>query len=261
MGFFILNSCFTRHGYDCSNRASISAFAEVGAFLMPEKIISRKHKKGITVINFAQIKQSVTTRQAAEAYGLSVNSRGMCRCPFHNDHTPSMKVDETFYCFGCGAVGDVITFTARLFGISAGSAARKLEVDFGIVGGYVAVIRKSPAQRKFEDWVYHAREVLREYNLLLVKWKSRPPNPGEDFPPHFTEALQNSATAKELLWELSFGTEEEKQDIYLHYKEKLKEYEQRIHDYDKRGNPSDAPDQQQGSRHAESRKLYAGLPE
>ena len=76
---------------------------------MPEKIISRKHKKGITVINFAQIKQSVTTRQAAEAYGLSVNSRGMCRCPFHNDHTPSMKVDETFYCFGCGAVGDVIT--------------------------------------------------------------------------------------------------------------------------------------------------------
>ena len=152
-GFFILNSCFTRHGYDCSNRTSISAFAEVGAFLMPEKNISRKHKKGITVINFAQIKQSVTTRQAAEAYGLSVNSRGMCRCPFHNDHTPSMKVDETFYCFGCGAVGDVITFTARLFGISAGSAARKLEVDFGIVGGDVAVIRKSPSQRKFEDWV------------------------------------------------------------------------------------------------------------
>ena len=92
--------------------------------------------------------------------------------------------------------------------------------------------------------MYHAREVLREYNLLLVKWKSRLPNLGQDFPPHFTEALQSSATAKELLWELSFGTEEEKQDIYLHYKEKIKEYEQRIHDYDKRGNPSDVPDQQ-----------------
>ena len=163
---------------------------------MPERIISRKRKKGITVINFAQIKQTVTTRQAAEAYGLSVNSRGMCRCPFHNDHTPSMKVDETFYCFGCGAVGDVITFIARLFGISAGSAARKLEVDFGIVGGDVVVVQKSPSQRKFEDWVYHAREVMREYNLLLVTWKSRPPNLGEDFPSHFTEALRNSATAK-----------------------------------------------------------------
>lgn len=104
------------------------------------------------MINFTQIKQSVTTRQAAEAYGLSVNAQGMTCCPFHDDHMPSMKVDESFYCFGCGVVGDVITFTARLFGISAGSATRKLEVDFGIVGGDVAVVRKSPAQRKFEDW-------------------------------------------------------------------------------------------------------------
>lgn len=180
------------------------------------------------MINFAQIKQSVTTRQAAEAYGLSVNSHGMCRCPFHNDHRPSMKVDETFYCFGCGAVGDVITFTARLFGISTGSAAQKLEMDFGIASGDVPVIQKSPVQRKYEDWVYHAREVLRDYNLLLVNWKSRPPNSGEPFLPLFAEALQNSATVKELLWELSFGTEEEKQEIYLHYKEKIREYEQRI---------------------------------
>ena len=84
------------------------------------------------MINFTQIKQSVTTRQAAEAYGLSVNAQGMSCCPFHNDRRPSMKVDETFYCFGCGAVGDVITFTSRYFGISPGSAARKLAADFGI---------------------------------------------------------------------------------------------------------------------------------
>lgn len=67
-----------------------------------------------------------------------------------------MKVDKTFYCFGCGATGDVITFTARFFGISAGSAARKLEIDFGITGGDVPVIQKSPTQRKYENWVYHA---------------------------------------------------------------------------------------------------------
>lgn len=112
------------------------------------------------MINFAQIKQSVTTRQAAAAYGLSVNSHRMCRCPFHNDHCPSMKVDETFYCFGCGAVGYVIAFTARLFGISAGSAAWKLEMNFGITSGDVPVIQKPPAQRKYKDWMYHAREVL-----------------------------------------------------------------------------------------------------
>lgn len=46
---------------------------------------------------YARIKQTVTTRQAAERYGLSVNRSGMARCPFHADHNPSMKVDDRFY--------------------------------------------------------------------------------------------------------------------------------------------------------------------
>ncbi|MFG6320300.1 MAG: DNA primase, partial [Lachnospiraceae bacterium] len=49
---------------------------------------------------FEAVKQSVTTRQAAEHYGIKVNRNGMCVCPFHNDKNPSMKVDRRFYCFG-----------------------------------------------------------------------------------------------------------------------------------------------------------------
>ena len=41
----------------------------------------------------------------------------MVCCPFHNDRTPSMKVDSRFYCFGCGASGDVIDFSALLHGL------------------------------------------------------------------------------------------------------------------------------------------------
>ena len=81
---------------------------------------------------FETVKQTVTTRQAAERYGLSVNRSGMTRCPFHADHNPSMKVDDRFYCFGCHATGDVIDFTARFFGLSSYAAAKKLETDFGI---------------------------------------------------------------------------------------------------------------------------------
>lgn len=81
---------------------------------------------------FESVKQSVTVRQAAEAYGLQVNRAGKIKCPFHNDRTPSMKVDERFHCFGCGADGDVIDFTAKLYGINAKSAAEKLAADFGI---------------------------------------------------------------------------------------------------------------------------------
>ena len=41
---------------------------------------------------FETVKQTVTTRQAAERYGLSVKQSGMTKCPFHEDHNPSMKV-------------------------------------------------------------------------------------------------------------------------------------------------------------------------
>ena len=46
---------------------------------------------------------------------------------------PSMKLNERyFYCFGCGATGDVIDFVARLFGLNSYEAAQKLAQDFGI---------------------------------------------------------------------------------------------------------------------------------
>ena len=60
---------------------------------------------------FRSVKSAVTARQAAEMYGLKVNRAGMACCPFHNDRAPSLKLDDRFYCFGCGKGGDVFTFT------------------------------------------------------------------------------------------------------------------------------------------------------
>lgn len=45
---------------------------------------------------FEAVKQSVTTRQAAEHYGIHVGRNGMACCPFHNDKTPSMKLDRRY---------------------------------------------------------------------------------------------------------------------------------------------------------------------
>ena len=43
-----------------------------------------------------------------------------------------MKLNERyFYCFGCGATGDVIDLVARLFDLSSYEAAKKLAHDFG----------------------------------------------------------------------------------------------------------------------------------
>ena len=196
------------------------------------------------MINYAHIKQSITTRQAAENFGIQVNSQGMAVCPFHDDHNPSMKVDETFYCFGCGATGDVITFTSRLFGISPASAARKLAMDFGISldeESEYPVLPKSRTQLEFEAWVHEALVTLRRYNQLLYQWKFlAPKDPGEDFHFLFVEALQHSARVKYLLCTLAFGTEEEKRDIYLNCREEVKQIYERIQIFDASSSETDA---------------------
>ena len=151
---------------------------------------------------YARIKQTVTTRQAAERYGLSVNRSGMARCPFHEDHNPSMKVDGRFYCFGCHASGDVIDFTARIFGISLKDAAKKLAGDFGINP-------RPPAQSEIPNC--HAEptrdrerlciSVLRDYLRLLRIWqlRYRPEKPGDPIHPRFAEAMKALPTVNHLL--------------------------------------------------------------
>ena len=89
------------------------------------------------------VKANVTVPQAAEHYGVEVQRNGMCRCPFHDDRHPSMKLNKDyFYCFGCGAHGDVIEFTSKLFGITAWEAAQKLAADFGIREARPSVLAK-----------------------------------------------------------------------------------------------------------------------
>lgn len=89
---------------------------------------------------FETIKAAVPMREAAEHYGLRVLPNGMACCPFHDDHHPSLKLNEDyFFCFGCNAHGDVIDFTAKLWGLSAQEAVEKLRGDFGIETGQMPI--------------------------------------------------------------------------------------------------------------------------
>ena len=82
---------------------------------------------------YETIKAAISVKQAAEHYGLKVSHNGMACCPFHNDRHPSLKLNEDyFFCFGCGAKGDVIDLAARLFDLSSYEAAQKLAADFGL---------------------------------------------------------------------------------------------------------------------------------
>jgi DNA primase len=56
-------------------------------------------------------------------------------CPFHNEKTPSFSVHATqqfFYCFGCGAKGDVFTFVQKIENVTFVEAVRAVAQKFGI---------------------------------------------------------------------------------------------------------------------------------
>ena len=146
---------------------------------------------------FEVVKQSVTAKEAAEHYGIAVGRGGMACCPFHDDRHPSMKVDTRFHCFGCGADGDVIDFTARLYDLSPKEAAEKLALDFGLAYDSQApprrrYVRQKTEAQKLKEKREHGWRVLTDYYHLLRKWETdySPKTPDEDPHPRFVEAIQ-----------------------------------------------------------------------
>lgn len=58
-----------------------------------------------------EIKQSVSMREVVERYGIHIDRKGFCCCPFHKEKTGSMKIyKDSYNCFGCGANGDIFSF-------------------------------------------------------------------------------------------------------------------------------------------------------
>ena len=139
---------------------------------------------------FERVMAAVTLRQAAETYGLTVSRNGMTCCPFHEDKHPSLKLNEDyFFCFGCGASGDVIDFTARLFGISPKDATEKLAADFGIsVDAKPVAVRRNPS--RLEE--LRCRRALTDYLHLLKEWKTQyaPKTPEDSLDDRFVESCQ-----------------------------------------------------------------------
>lgn len=123
---------------------------------------------------FQEIKQHVTARQIAESYGLKVSSRGMACCPFHDDRHPSLKVDETYYCFGCGAHGDAVGFVAQMEGLSQYEAACKIVQDFNLPvnTGYADEAAKAEAWHKWKK-EKQRRERDRRTRERFRRWCNR----------------------------------------------------------------------------------------
>lgn len=95
----------------------------MAAFIPEDKIQAIKNVCDIVEI----VSDTVSLRRSGRNYlGL---------CPFHAEKTPSFTVSpdkQIFYCFGCGAGGNVFSFLMKQSGMSFPEAARSLAERYGI---------------------------------------------------------------------------------------------------------------------------------
>lgn len=171
---------------------------------------------------FETVKAAIPMKQAAESYGLRLNRGGMACCSFHDDRHPSLKLNEDyFYCFGCGAAGDVIDFTSRLFGLSTYEAALKLSADFGIETGrppppsIVEQLNRSKNAQALRNRERLCVSVLTDYLWLLRDWSVRyaPQSPQEPIHDRFVEACRCLDYVEYLLDELAKADKAERAEI------------------------------------------------
>ena len=97
-------------------------------------------------VDIAELKARNPLGDVVEAAGIALRSRGRVRqgvCPFHQEAEGSFTVysdSEKFYCFGCGAGGDVLDFVQRTEGLTLPEAIRRL-------GDGSASVARAPSNR------------------------------------------------------------------------------------------------------------------
>ena len=174
--------------------------------------------------------------EVARFYGLQINRSGMALCPFHEEKTPSLKIyEDHFYCFGCGESGDCTRFVAKLFGISQKEAAKKISYDFGLHlfddrEIAVPVNERLRAKNDYHRWLRNANLAVSEYLDKLTNWRTQyaPQNPGESLHPLFVESLTKTDYIEHLADVLTYGTDEEKRQLYESCREDIANVQKRL---------------------------------
>ncbi|MBQ2841841.1 MAG: DNA primase [Clostridia bacterium] len=126
---------------------------------------------------FIQELQDKVDIESVISSNISLKRRGKTLvglCPFHNEKTPSFTVypeSNSFYCFGCGAGGDVITFIRRMENLDYIEAVKAVAQMAGVAmpeDGYDDTLSKQRMRLLGAN-----REAARFFNSCLMDPKNR----------------------------------------------------------------------------------------
>jgi len=191
-----------------------------------------------------ELRSRVDMEQLVSPYVSGLRRRGRTLtglCPFHNEKTPSFTVyteNQSFYCFGCGAGGDAVTFMRRAENLDYVEAVKQLAQHVGMrmpEDGFDDTLMKRrmeilaanrEAARFFHEQLYE--NAGREGAAYLEK-RALHPNTvrhfGLGFAPNnwgsLLEALKQKGFSEQLLLEANLVRRSEKGNVYDNFRNRL----------------------------------------
>jgi DNA primase len=112
------------------------------------------------------IEEVVSTYIKLERAGANLKAR----CPFHNEKTPSFFISPdrgTYYCFGCGASGDIFTFVEEFEGLDFKGALRLLAERAGVpLEAYSGAMKEAESEKERLYKVMEEAALFFENNLV-----------------------------------------------------------------------------------------------
>jgi len=110
-------------------------------------------------------------------------ARYMGRCPFHEERTPSFSVnavDKFYYCFGCGAKGDLITFVRETEQLDFAGAIEWLADRFNVQIEYEETSPQQDARRRRRDRLLELLEAATSFYERYL-WDSQAGSLARDY--------------------------------------------------------------------------------
>jgi len=110
-----------------------------------------------------QIKERLTIEEVVSSY-IKTERAGQnfrARCPFHNEKTPSFFISPgrgSYYCFGCGAKGDIFSFVEEFEGLDFKGALKMLASKAGVV-----LENYNPKEESEKEKLYRAMEAAAKF--------------------------------------------------------------------------------------------------
>ena len=131
--------------------------------------------------NVSKIKERLSIKDIVEPYikleKAGTNYKG--RCPFHNEKTPSFFVSpdrDSYYCFGCGAKGDIFTFIQEYEGLDFMEAMKMLADKAGVTiekGGFAKKPKNNILKEVLEETTKFFEKSIKDNSEVLIYLKSR----------------------------------------------------------------------------------------